>query len=171
MKLISGVLSLSRCFVLAGGVAICCHTADMPAKYSDVAAMRAQEAKEGLPITSFFSGDGKSGPDGQLIRSEPASEYELPKGAHATRILYRSHDLRGAPTTASATVVTPAGRRRLGDGRCWSGRMAPPASLASALHRPRNHWATMFPNWSSRASPSWRSIMPAWEPTTVARSI
>ncbi len=110
MKLISGVLSLSRCFVLAGGVAICCHTADMPAKYSDVAAMRAQEAKEGLPITSFFSGDGKSGPDGQLIRSEPASEYELPKGAHATRILYRSHDLRGAPTTASATVVTPAGQ-------------------------------------------------------------
>jgi len=72
--------------------------------------MRAEEAKDGLPITPFFAGDGKSGPDGQLIRSEPASEYVLPTGARATRILYRSRDLHGAPTTASATVATPAGQ-------------------------------------------------------------
>ena len=89
---------------------ICCRADDMPARFSDVAAMRVDEAKDALPVTPFFSGDGKDGPDGQLIRSEPASEYELPKGAHATRILYRSRDLRGAPTTASATVVTPAGQ-------------------------------------------------------------
>jgi pimeloyl-ACP methyl ester carboxylesterase len=89
-------------------VAICSEAAELPAKYGDVAAMRAAEAKDGLPITPFFSGDGKSGPDGQLIRSEPASEYELPQGTRATRILYRSRDLHRVPTTASATVVTPA---------------------------------------------------------------
>jgi hypothetical protein len=41
----------------------CSEAAELPAKYSDVAAMRAAEAKDGLPITPFFSGDGKSGPD------------------------------------------------------------------------------------------------------------
>lgn len=101
---------LSTLFGIAAGVMNFSPAADLPAKYSDVAAMRAQEAKGALPITPFFAGDGKSGPDGQLIRSEPASEYELPPGARATRILYRSRDLRGAPATASATVVTPAGQ-------------------------------------------------------------
>jgi pimeloyl-ACP methyl ester carboxylesterase len=104
------MLRLSPFFTLAAGVAICTEAAELPAKFSDVAAMQAAEAKDGLAITPFFSGDGKSGPDGQLIRSEQASEYELPQGARATRILYRSRDLRGVSTTASATVVVPAGQ-------------------------------------------------------------
>jgi pimeloyl-ACP methyl ester carboxylesterase len=110
MKLISRMLRQAAFFALAWGMVIGSRADDLPARFSDVAAMRADEAKDGLPITPFFSGDGKSGPDGQLIRSEPATEYELPQGARATRILYRSRDLRGAPTTASATVVTPSGQ-------------------------------------------------------------
>ncbi|QHF44340.1 hypothetical protein PspS35_11345 [Pseudomonas sp. S35] len=44
-----------------------------------------------------------------MIRSEQAENYQLPKGASATRILYWSNDLYQNPTIASAVLIKPAG--------------------------------------------------------------
>ncbi|MCD5996426.1 alpha/beta fold hydrolase [Pseudomonas sp. CDFA 602] len=52
---------------------------------------------------------GAPGVPGQLIRSEPADNYHIPKGASATRILYWSNDLYQSPTVASAVLIKPAG--------------------------------------------------------------
>lgn len=63
-----------------------------------------------IPTGKFWDKPtGAPGASGQLIRSEQAENYQLPKGASATRILYWSNDLYQNPTIASAVLIKPAG--------------------------------------------------------------
>jgi len=69
------------------------------------------EARDALPITAFYDAPASlsKGPSGTLIRSEPFSGYELPAGAHAVRILYRSKARDGRDVVTSGVVLIPAG--------------------------------------------------------------
>ena len=71
----------------------------------------AMEAKDALPITGFYDPPAPlpAGPAGTLIRSEDFGGYELPRGAHAVRILYRSKARDGRDVAASGVVLIPAG--------------------------------------------------------------
>jgi pimeloyl-ACP methyl ester carboxylesterase len=63
-----------------------------------------------IPTGTFWDKPtGAPGAPGQLIRSERAEDYHIPKGASATRILYWSNDLYQNPTVASAVLIKPAG--------------------------------------------------------------
>ncbi|BBP59459.1 lipase [Pseudomonas sp. St316] len=63
-----------------------------------------------IPTGKFWNKPtGTPGAPGQLIRSEQAQDYRIPKGASATRILYWSNDLYQSPTIASAVLIKPAG--------------------------------------------------------------
>ena len=70
------------------------------------------DAERELPITSFYSqielkADGKPG---TLVRSEPATGYDLPPGITATRILYYTRAASGNAALASGVVLVPYGR-------------------------------------------------------------
>ena len=70
------------------------------------------DAERALPITSFYSHiELKSGTKpGTLVRSEPATDYDLPPGITATRILYHTRTASGKDTLASGVVLVPYGR-------------------------------------------------------------
>lgn len=78
---------------------------------SDNAAEKAlaEEQKYTIELGSFYEKDQAERAFGELIRSEVATDYNIPKGSTATRILYRSEDSVGRPSTASAVVVVPEG--------------------------------------------------------------
>jgi pimeloyl-ACP methyl ester carboxylesterase len=72
----------------------------------------ANDAADLLPVTAFYDvslplGPGKAG---DLLRSEPAGGLQLPAGASAFRILYRSISPAGSPVPASGLVLLPAGQ-------------------------------------------------------------
>ena len=81
---------------------------DLPKSRAEALAM---EAKDALPLTSFYdpprSLGGRS--PGALIRSAAFHGYSLPAGAHAVRVLYVSRALDGSPVAASGVVLIPAG--------------------------------------------------------------
>ena len=70
------------------------------------------DAERALPITSFYSHiELKSGAKpGTLVRSEPATNYDLPPGITATRILYYTRTASGKDALASGVVLLPYGR-------------------------------------------------------------
>jgi pimeloyl-ACP methyl ester carboxylesterase len=70
------------------------------------------DAERALPITSFYSHvELKSGATpGTLVRSEPATDYTLPPGIAATRILYYTRTASGKDALASGVVLVPYGR-------------------------------------------------------------
>src|SRR6202162_1676792 len=70
------------------------------------------DAERALPITSFYSHiELKSGAKpGTLIRSESATDYDLPPGISATRILYYTRTASGNDALASGVVLVPYGR-------------------------------------------------------------
>src|SRR6202040_3888518 len=70
------------------------------------------DAERALPITSFYSYvELKSGAKpGTLVRSEPATDYDLPPGITATRILYHTRTASGKDALASGVVLVPYGR-------------------------------------------------------------
>src|SRR6202030_1082588 len=70
------------------------------------------DAERALPITSFYSHiELKSGAKpGTLVRSEPATDYDLPPGITATRILYHTRTASGKDALASGVVLVPYGR-------------------------------------------------------------
>ena len=75
-----------------------------------IAALALEEERENaIALDSFFEVDESPRQFGELIRAESAAGYDVPSGVHATRILYRSRDLAGRPTTASAAVLVPEG--------------------------------------------------------------
>lgn len=70
------------------------------------------DATRALPVTSFYATEGlKTDADpGILVRSEPATEYALPPGVTATRILYHTRTASNEDTIASGVVLVPYGR-------------------------------------------------------------
>ncbi len=84
--------------------------ADDPLPKSRAEAL-AMEARDALPLTRFYDPPKPlpPAPPGTLIRSEPFTGYDLPKGASAVRILYHSRALNGDDVAASGVVLIPAG--------------------------------------------------------------
>ena len=62
-----------------------------------------------LPLTPFYDTPVPlpSGGPGDLIRSQPFDEYDLPTGVSAVRILYHSVSARGEDVAASGVVLIP----------------------------------------------------------------
>jgi hypothetical protein len=85
------------------------------------AATRAKEFRPPatLPLTSFYdtSHPLPPGKPGELIRSEPIDQYNLPYELSALRILYHSRTANGEDVPVSAVVLVPDGSLRQGDGR------------------------------------------------------
>ena len=64
-----------------------------------------------LPLTVFYdtSAPLSPGKPGDLIRWQPADEYDVPEGVSAVRIVYRSASATGADVAASGVVLIPRG--------------------------------------------------------------
>jgi pimeloyl-ACP methyl ester carboxylesterase len=64
-----------------------------------------------LPLTKFYDTPGPlpAGKPGELIRSEPFDEYDLPYEISAIRILYHSHSPHGEDVAVSGVVLVPSG--------------------------------------------------------------
>jgi hypothetical protein len=62
-----------------------------------------------LPVTKFYATPNPlpSGKPGELIRSEPFDEYELPFSVFAVRILYHSRSATGEDVAASGIALLP----------------------------------------------------------------
>ena len=72
---------------------------------------RELDAARALPVTSFYATDEvQSDADpGTLVRSESATEYALPPGVTATRILYHTRKASNEDAIASGVVLVPYG--------------------------------------------------------------
>jgi len=71
------------------------------------------EAARALPLTKFYDAPANlaASSPGDLLRKERATEYTLPEGTKAQRILYLSLSAEGKAVVTSAVVLIPAGRR------------------------------------------------------------
>lgn len=69
------------------------------------------EKADRTPATAFYDIPSPlpPGTPGELIRSRPATDYTLPTGVHAIRILYHSRSAPDKDTAASGVVLLPAG--------------------------------------------------------------
>ncbi len=69
-----------------------------------------------LPRTSFYDAPHPipAGKPGELIRTEPNDQYNLPFDASALRILYRSRTTNGEDMAVSAVVLIPDGKPPVG---------------------------------------------------------
>ena len=98
------------------GAAVCVHAdrtaaaaeSSMPTTLAEALRL---EAADALPITRFYETPRNIAvsKSGELLREEAITEYQLPAGATAVRILYRSTDAGGTAVTSSAAVLIPAG--------------------------------------------------------------
>ena len=90
-----------------------------------------------LPLTSFYDTPHPlpPGKPGELIRSEPIDQYNLPFELSALRILYHSRTASGEDVAVSAVVLIPDGK--------------PPASGWSAIA-----WAHEFRGAARQCAPS-----------------
>ncbi len=66
---------------------------------------KGMDAERALPLTPFYASPALQtpAPPGTLVRAEPATDYTLPPGVTATRILYHTR-------TADNTVAVACGR-------------------------------------------------------------
>lgn len=66
-----------------------------------------------LPLTKFYDTPDPlpAGKPGELIRSQPFDEYELPLSVSAVRILYHSRSASGEDVAVSGVVLYPYGKR------------------------------------------------------------
>jgi alpha-beta hydrolase superfamily lysophospholipase len=71
----------------------------------------ALEKSDRMPATAFYDTPTPlpPGAPGQLIRSEAADGYDVPKGVRAVRILYHSRSETGENVAASGVVLLPPG--------------------------------------------------------------
>ena len=90
-----------------------------------------------LPLTSFYDAPHPlpPGKPGELVRSEPIDQYNLPYELSAVRILYHSRTTKGEDVAVSAVVLIPDGK--------------PPASGWPALA-----WAHEFKGAARQCAPS-----------------
>src|ERR1019366_5495868 len=65
--------------------------------------------RRALPLTKFYDTPHPlpAGKPGELIRSEPFEEYEIPLSVSAVRILYHSRSAAGDDVAASGVVLIP----------------------------------------------------------------
>jgi pimeloyl-ACP methyl ester carboxylesterase len=70
------------------------------------------DAERALPITTFYEEGELNVPaePGTLVRSESATDYALPPGITATRILYHTRTASGRDTLGSGVVLVPYGQ-------------------------------------------------------------
>jgi len=70
------------------------------------------DAERALPITPFYRSPTPTAtaPPGTLVRAEPATDFTLPPGVTATRILYHTQTADNTDTLASGVVLVPHGR-------------------------------------------------------------
>jgi pimeloyl-ACP methyl ester carboxylesterase len=89
--------------LFAGGTPFVQSQAPAPAKPS--------HAPRTLPLTKFYDTPNPlpAGKPGELIRSEPFSEYDLPYDISAVRILYHSRSPSGEDVAVSGVVLLPDG--------------------------------------------------------------
>ena len=73
------------------------------------------DAERALPMTPFYTSEGlkTEAEPGTLIRSEPATDYALPPGVTATRILYHTRTANKVDAMASGGGLV-AGHQRCG---------------------------------------------------------
>ena len=66
-----------------------------------------------LPLTKFYDTPDPlpAGKPGELIRSQPFDEYELPLSVSAVRILYHSRSASGENVAVSGVVLYPYGKK------------------------------------------------------------
>jgi len=69
------------------------------------------DAERALPVTPFYKTSAAATPDkpGTLVRAEPATDFALPPGVTATRILYHTRTANNRDALASAVVLIPYG--------------------------------------------------------------
>lgn len=70
------------------------------------------DAERALPMTPFYTSEGlkTEAEPGTLIRSEPATDYALPPGVTATRILYHTRTANKGDVITSGVVLVPYGQ-------------------------------------------------------------
>jgi len=103
------------------------------------------DAQRSLPITAFYApNDLKAVEPGTLVRSEPATDFALPPGITATRILYHTRSASNADALASGVVLVPYGSPPAGGWPliAWShGTSGVARACAPSLMK------TLFYNW------------------------
>ncbi|HEY0801483.1 MAG TPA: lipase family protein [Steroidobacteraceae bacterium] len=84
-----------------------------------VAVADRMEKANALPLSSFYDtpADISASRPGDLLRKADASDYSLPKGTRAVRILYHSLDADGKDVATSAAILIPAGSPTMGGWR------------------------------------------------------
>jgi len=84
--------------------------ADEPVMPKSVAEAVRMEKEDSIPRTAFYEAPSLSASrPGDLLRQESASEYAIPKGARAVRILYHSLSADGNDVATSGVVLVPGG--------------------------------------------------------------
>ena len=70
------------------------------------------DAERALPTTRFYRPptSGTTAKPGTLVRSEPATDFALPPGSTATRILYHTRTANNTDPLASGVVLVPYGQ-------------------------------------------------------------
>ena len=89
------------------GITCAQSQAPAPSRRSDLLRARA------LPLTKFYDTPDPlpAAKPGELIRSQPFDEYELPVTVAAVRILYHSRSASGEDVAVSGVVLYPYGKR------------------------------------------------------------
>lgn len=74
------------------------------------------DAERALPITPFYARPTSetAAEPGTLVRAEPATDFSLPPGVTATRILYHTRTANNEDAFASGVVLTPYGKPPVG---------------------------------------------------------
>ena len=111
----------------------CIRTGD-PMRKSVIAAAFTLACTAGLLNLPVAGGRRRRARSNRSRRWPPAATP--PGAANSTRILYSSTTANDVPTTASAAVYLPRGRRRRVDGRWSRGRTAPSDSGTTARPSP-----------------------------------
>ena len=93
--------------LLVMGITCAQSQAPAPSRRSDL--LRASA----LPLTKFYDTPDPlpAGKPGELIRSQPFDEYELPHSVSAVRILYHSRSASAEDLAVSGVVLYPYGKR------------------------------------------------------------
>jgi hypothetical protein len=105
---------LLRVTMMVGAVAAILLAAGTPlAKAQATAPKKRSAALRNLPITKFYDTPDPlpAGKPGELIRSQPFEQYELPISVAAIRILYHSRSAGGEDVATSGVILFPSEKK------------------------------------------------------------
>lgn len=72
---------------------------------------RVMDGSRALPLTRFYDAPSQTAAEpGALVRAESATDFVLPPGVTATRILYHTRTANGTDTLSSGVVLLPYGQ-------------------------------------------------------------